>query len=142
MITKKFDQQLFQENDEKGKNIVKSFFLRMGIEAIDHPNPYVVDLILQREGELIGYAEVEVRKNWSRDEFPYDTLNVPARKAKYLKNELPTYFFSINYPLTRMFVATDDVVLSSPLKENPNKYVAKGELFYDVALDRCKLIVI
>lgn len=142
MTTKKFDRALFDQNDERGRTIVKNFFHGLGIQATDNPDTYAVDLVLSREGKLIGYAEVEVRHNWKTDEFPYDTLNVPSRKEKLLRNPLPTYFFSINSLGTRMFAATDDVVLSSPLQENPNKYVAKGELFYKVALDRCKMIVI
>ena len=139
-VHKRFDPTLFQQNDEAGRLIVKNFFQGLGIRAIDNPDPYAVDLVLSRDDKPIGYAEVEVRHNWKTDEFPYDTLNVPERKEKLLRNPLPTYFFSINCIGTRMLVATDEVVLTSPLQENPNKYVKSGELFYKVALDRCKMI--
>jgi hypothetical protein len=139
---KPFDKALFEANDKRGRDIVKTFFTTLEIQATDNPDAYAVDLILSREGKKIGYAEVEIRHNWKTEEFPYDTLNVPSRKKKLLENDLPTYFFSINSIGNRMFVATDEVVLTSPLQENKNKYVREGEMFYKVALDRCKLVVI
>ena len=143
MINKPFDKTLFEQNDAIGREIVIRFFSdTMNIQAESNPDPYSVDLCLFREGKKIGYAEVEVRHSWKTDEFPFDTLNVPARKKKLLENELPTYFFSINSGKTRMFIATDDVVLQSPLRENKNKYVANNEYFYKVDTKKCKMVVI
>jgi len=106
------------------------------MEARDNPNRYGVDLHLYKDDLLVGYAEVEVRLSWKTVEFPYEDLNVPARKKKLLTQELPTYFFSVNKDGTALFHCEAAAVLDSEIKESRNKYVYQGELFYKVPLDR------
>lgn len=138
---KRFDPSLHQIYDDMGKNIVLSYFNdKLGIQAIENPDKYGVDVILLRDKKYIGFAEVEVRNSWKEYAFPYSTLNVPKRKQKLLDNPLPTYFFSINAPGTRMFCCEATAVLRAALQENPNKYVSQGEYFYKVQLDQLKSI--
>jgi hypothetical protein len=141
MKTKKFDQSLHDQYDDIGRNVVKDYFKnRLEIDAIDNPNIYGVDLLLCRNDVVIGYAEVEVRNSWKTDVFPFDTLNVPFRKKKLLENDLSTFFFSINYPMTRMFCCTAETILECNIQENKNKYVNSNEYFYKVPIDKLKSI--
>jgi len=143
MITKKFSQNLHDQYDDAGREVVKNYFQKkLNILAEDNPNLYGVDLILYRDAQPIGYAEVEVRSNWKTNHFPYDTLNVPLRKKKLLDNELPTFFFSINHIKTRMFCCKAEEILNCEVKENPNKYVKSNEYFYKVPVDKLKVIEI
>ena len=141
-LNKPFNQSLFRDNDEKGRKVVIKYCALSNIHAVDHPNIYAVDLILYKENQKVAYAEVEVRNSWNTDIFPFQTLNVPSRKKKLLQNDLPTYFFSINCISTRMFMTTDQVILSSKLAIVENKYIQDDEWFYKVNLDQCLLIYI
>ena len=143
MKTKKFDKTLHDQYDDIGREVVKNYFSsKLNITAKDNPNIYGVDLILYRDAEVIGYAEVEVRNNWKSDAFPYDTLNVPYRKKKLLDNDKPTFFFSVNCIKTRMFCCKAEDILACEVKENRNKYVKDNEYFYKVPVDILKTIVI
>lgn len=143
MIVKPFNKELHNQYDSIGRNVVISYFLNeLEIDARDNPNIYGVDLILYKDGTMIGFAEVEVRSNWNSDEFPYDTLNVPCRKEKLLKNNLPTFFFSINKILTKMFCCSAEEVMGSEVRENKNKYINENEFFYKVPVKNLILISI
>ena len=141
MKTKRFDKTLHDQYDNAGREVVKNYFSsKLNITAKDNPDLYGVDLLLYRDNELIGYAEVEVRNNWKTNAFPYDTLNVPYRKKKLLDNDLPTFFFSVNSIKTRMFCCKAENVLGCEVKENPNKYVKSDEYFYKVPVSILKTI--
>ena len=141
MKTKRFDKTLHDQYDNSGREVVKNYFSsKLNITAKDNPDLYGVDLLLYRDNELIGYAEVEVRNNWKTNAFPYDTLNVPYRKKKLLDNDLPTFFFSVNSIKTRMFCCKAENVLGCEVKENPNKYVKSDEYFYKVPVNILKTI--
>ena len=143
IVNKKFDKELHGKYDNVGREIVKNYFQkRTKFTAKDNPNEYGVDLLLFKENVLVGYAEVEVRKNWNTDKFPFDTLNVPLRKKKLLENDLPTYFFSVNYTHTKMFCCEAETVLNSKIQENKNKYVNSNEYFYKVPVSELKLITL
>jgi len=143
MINKKFDPSLHNKYDDVGRTVVKNYFKsKLNIDAIDNSDIYGVDLILTKNNNVVGYAEVEVRNNWDKDNFPFDTLNVPSRKKKLLENEMPTFFFSVNKILTRMFCCKAEIVLQCPLVENKNKYVKDGEYFYKVPVNDLKLIIL
>ena len=134
---KKFDKALHEKYDKLGRDTVKGFVkASWGWEARENPNKYGVDLLLYSDGALCGCAEVEVRNSWKSKLFPFKDLNVPQRKEKLLNNDILTFFFSVNGNTDALFYCKAEDVLSSPLVENKNKYVAEGELFYKVPLDR------
>ena len=143
MKTKPFDPSLHDRYDSPGRQIVKEYITnKLHLTVKDNPDIYGVDLIIYKENKIVGYAEVEVRNNWSSDAFPYEILNVPYRKKKLLENNKPTFFFSVNKPQTRMFCCTAEIVLESELKENPNKCVKSNEYFYKIPVSKLKLIEI
>ena len=138
MRYKQFDPELHAQWDELGRNAVKKLFRGLGHDCRDNPDKYGVDLILYRDGKPIGYAEVEVKPNWDNTKWPFKTVNVPSRKKKLLDNELPTWFFCVNNQGTYVMAVDSDTVLSSPLQENPNKYIKEGEYFYKVPVEKAR----
>lgn len=129
---KRFDQNLYEQYDQFGRNRVVMYYAKQGIELKDNPDKYGVDLIAYDDGEKIGYVEVEVRASWKSDQFPFDSLHVPERKKKLLTNDLHTVLVSVNCYGTRAFICDYRIVLASPLLESPNMYISKGERFYKV----------
>jgi hypothetical protein len=138
MISKPFEQSLHDQHDSDGKRIVIDFFKNRNIEARENPDKYGVDIILYRNEKPIGYAEVEVRLMWHGAKFPYSIVNVPFRKKKLLDNELPTYFFAVNKDLTHVLCCDSEVILNSPVEENPNRFVKRHEYFYKIPLEKTK----
>ena len=138
---KPYDPEL-QHFDDAGRDIVKGFIQKTSggkIVVEDNPDQYGVDLVLKKKDEIIGYAEVEVRRSWNTKAFPFPDLNVPSRKAKLLKNKATTYFFSINNDHTAMFFCEGRVILDSPLKMSPNRYLSE-EYFFKIPLSKLMYI--
>ena len=129
---KQFDQNLYDQYDQFGRDRVIMFYKTQGIELKDNPDKYGVDLIAYDDGEKIGYVEVEVRASWKSQTFPFDSLHVPERKKKLLTNDLHTVLVSVNCYGTQAFICDYRIVLASPLLESPNKHIQKGERFYKV----------
>ena len=144
MQRKRFDKELHDTYDKLGRDVVKKFVAdHWGMTAEDNPNRYGIDLLLYKDNELCGLAEVEVRLSLKTVEFPYEDLNVPQRKRKLLENTgQPTFFFSVNKDATALFHCGAEAVLASELKESSNKYVRSGEYFYKVPLDMLTHVVL
>jgi hypothetical protein len=126
---KKFDKALYEKNDSIAREAAKKFFEAQGVTAVDNPDKYGVDLLL----DTGSCVEVEVKHTW-KDEFKFDTLQIPARKEKFAK--LGCVFMVFNSNITKAFIVHGAVVLDSPKKEVYNKYVAKGEMFFQVPVDK------
>ena len=142
MINKQFNAELHDHFDEVGRlRAYKLFKRNYGIELVDNPDEYAVDLIAMKNNKIVGYVEVEVREAWD-GLFLHDTLNIPSRKKKLLTNNLPTVLLAFNKQGTFCFICKDQTVLASPLVEIPNKYMATGEFFYQVPVNKIRLITI
>lgn len=141
-INKRFDQTLYDEYDDRGREYAKSLFKCINVTLEDNPDQYGVDLLAYYQGQLIGYVEVEVRTIWKGDKFTFDTLNIPCRKEKLLKNPLTSYVVSFNNDGTRAFICKDVDILASDIREAKNKYMAEAEYFFKVPLDKIKLVKI
>ena len=137
MAYKRFDQELHNKFDKSGRQVVKEFLSKQGIKAEDNEDKYGVDLVLYKNGEKQGYAEVEVRPAWKGAKFPYEDLNIPYRKKKLFSNDLKTVFFSINNEMTHLFWCDAETVLNAKVAVISNKYV-KNEKFYKVQLEDLK----
>lgn len=139
--SKPFSKELHKKYDTKGKRAIKKYFEKnYGVIVKTNPDKYGVDLIMYLDNEVVGLIEVEVRASWASDTFPFETLNVPLRKKKLLINPFPTFFASVNANSTRAFICQAQRVLESPLIENPNKYVAEGEMFYSIPIGNITLV--
>jgi hypothetical protein len=142
MITKEFDQELYDKYDGPGKAVAKKYIESnfKGLTVELHPDEYDIDLIIMRGDERIAYLEVEKRESWDTHNFPFYDLNVPERKKKFLKKELPVYFISVNNNETALFLGMGEAILKCPLKPNPNPKGPKGERFFKVPLDILNLV--
>ena len=136
---KKFDDELFKQNDKLAREVGKAYWKSKGKTAIDNPDRYGPDLVV--DGEF--YCEMEIKRAWKGKEFKYRTCQIPHRKAKYLdkdKYDKPTHFLILNNEQDYAFYITAEDVASSPVVEVPNKYVPSGEMFFQVPLDKLNLV--
>jgi hypothetical protein len=129
---KPFSQALHKNNDPQSRRIVKEYFLRNKMSLNDNPNKYGVDLISEDQSLQV---EVEHRLVWKDDEFPYDQVNVPERKAKFfVENHVCYVILSCDYSHIGMIDGKTlrQYINDDTLKESSNKYVRQGEFFYKV----------
>jgi len=139
MKYKPFDQRLHDQCDPPAREAVAKWLKNLWyVDAKPNPDKYAVDLVLSKNGQEFGFAEVEVR-GWGLPFCPYDTIHIAKRKEKLF-----------NHERTTMYVVTDDYthaywIRASKIKECPvievkNVEVPNGEYFYDVPKHLWKLV--
>jgi hypothetical protein len=139
---KKFDAALFDNNDPKSREVVKSYLASNGIPVNDNPDKYGVDLI-SSDGKI--KVEVERRLVWKSVEFPFNEINIPERKAKFFKDQSVAYVIvSVDYTRIGMIQGKTltDFIKTDNLKENPNLYTSRGEMFFKVPKSAFKWITL
>jgi len=138
-VTKRFDKALYAANDP-AKEIVLEFLQSMNTTS--HPwavgaDRYGPDLA-GPDGLLV---EVEVKQHWKEKHglvFPYDTLQIPGRKRKWLA-------LNMEFWILRADLGAAIIIPTSILRESavvavvPNKYVWKGEEFLTIRTDLCRI---
>ena len=62
---KKFDYELFKQNDKLAREVGKAYWKSKGRTAIDNPDKYGPDLVV--DGEF--YCEMEIKRAWKGKEF-------------------------------------------------------------------------
>jgi len=136
-VRKKFDKELYKENDEIAKRIASLVATKKyGYEVKQNPDQYGVDLLLFKNGLISGYAEAEIKTVWDTFNFPYENIQFPERKIKFTNLGLPTMFCMANSLKDRALVVWGKDLRASPIVEVSNKYNAKGELFFQVPLEK------
>jgi hypothetical protein len=133
---KRFDPTLYSENDEIARNFVKNVLKGSEYQVIDNPKKRGVDLLLYKNSVHIANIECEIKKVWKTPDFPYENVQIPERKEKYAILDKPTVFVMLNGDQSQYLAIRDKTLLASPKKEVPNKYVFKGELFFQVPKDQ------
>lgn len=129
---KPFDKTLLKENDPPARRAVREYLAKHKIVVKNHPNKFAVDLVSE-DGTM--FIEVEHRNVWDSDEFPFDEINVPERKAKFFtENNIHYVIVSRNFTHIGLISgkALKKYIVESNLKENPNKFIKHGELFFKV----------
>lgn len=136
-MRKRFDRKLYEENDRLAKeNTIKIFNkLRKKFVIEENTKKTCVDLKVFHKEEHKFNVECEIKRVWKEDEFPYDSVQFPKRKTKFAKLDKPTLFIMFNKDLTSYCAVTSGDLLSSPVKEVPNRYVYQGEEFFQVNLE-------
>ena len=140
-VRKRFDRELFNETDGTARDSAKKYWTSLGHIVEDHPDRYAVDLIVDTGTETF-YCEVEIKKVWKGVEFKYDTLQIPERKSKFAKLDTPACFMIFNNERSHAFICSHTDLLDSPVVEVPNKYVYKGEMFFQVPIAKLQLVEI
>jgi hypothetical protein len=136
MKIKKFDQILHDQYDPPARRAVTDWIkMKWGLEARDNPDIYGTDLIVYRDGEAVGFAEVEVRSWYPTCPFP--TIHVPVRK-KHMLEAPKTLFFALTQNMTHAYWIKGEKALNHP--EWQMKDDTKDELYYDVPIELFKFV--
>jgi hypothetical protein len=131
MQYKKFNQELHDICDPPAREAVATWLENLWyVDAQPNPDKYAVDLVLSKNGEHIGYAEVEVR-DWGMNFCPYDTIHIAQRKEKLFAHPRTTMYV-VTKEYTHAYWIKAHKIKDCPLIEVPNKAVSRGEYFYDV----------
>jgi hypothetical protein len=136
--SKPFSPELHAENDGPAKDAVMAFIKRAWKLDPREAGKYDCDLDVYERGALIAHVEVEKRSHWTGN-FPFATVNVPIRKRKFFLLDLPTLLFSVKSDLTQALYTRGDIILNSPVVDNPNRYL-KEEKFFSVPVSYWKLV--
>lgn len=156
LATKSFNKKLFEQNDPKARQIAIEYFAKQGYDVRDNPNKYGVDLIAWKIHEhdpaneyicedcsIQFCIEVEIKRVWKGDEFPWLTVQFPERKAKYIyQSDKPVKFFMLNAQCNRAFIVDGAEILKSKLKMVPNMYMRDDEYFFQVPIDKGEFVEI
>lgn len=129
---KRFDPQLYAENDGIAKEFVKNLLKGTAYQAIDNVKKRGVDLLIYKDSVHICNIECEIKRVWKESKFPYESVQIPARKEKYAILDKPTIFVMLNNTQSDYLAFTNKEMLASPKVEVPNKYVYKGEFFFQI----------
>ncbi len=131
MTTKQFNEALHGKHDKPARVRTMEYMQIRGYEIWENPNPYGQDLIAEgSKGKF--YVECEVKTVWKGEVFPYETVQLPQRKSKFFTS--PTLFFIWNNELSNaLMFKSNDIKDLTPV-EVRNKYVASGEMFYQIPL--------
>jgi len=138
-VRKAFDRDLWLANDRVAKEAVENLFSlpwNKKFEVVEHESHTAVDMELFVKGDVVANIETEIKRVWKGDTFQYPTVQFPERKRKFCELADPTVFIMWNFDLTSFIAVTSEDMLKSPCTEVPNKYVYKGELFFQVPLDK------
>lgn len=131
-VHKKFSKTLHGNNDPRSRQVVKDYLAQYGLIVKDNPDKYGVDLI--SDDQLLR-IEVEHRLPWVDEEFPYGEINVPERKAKFLKDGDVQYII-LSRAYDRLGIIMGKVIkafiVDNNLVVNPNKFVKNDEYFFKI----------
>lgn len=135
-VRKRFDRNLHDQNDMPAKDSLNKLLENSEYKIVPNSKKTGVDLFLFKDGKHMLNIECEVKRVWVTKEFPYESIQIASRKGKYLGADKPTIFVMFNKDHSSYLVIKDKDLAASPLKEVPNKYVWKGEFFYQVPKDK------
>jgi len=136
-VNKRFSKELYQKYDALAKEATKLYYHNQGYSAVENTERYRQDLVVDApQRQHLG--ECEVKLVWKTFEFPYDTVQLPKRKSKFF--DQLTQFFIWNHDLTRAATFWSNEISDLEPVEVPNKYVYKGEYFYQIPLERVTFV--
>ena len=131
-MRKPFEKELHDLYDAPAKEMVAAYVeRRCGVTVESNPDQYGVDLLVTKNGKLIGTIEVEVRQ-WHPCQYP--TIHVPERKRKFFSEN--SLFFALTKEMTHAYWIQMKDIDQYPVREISNYKVARGELFFDVPTDQ------
>lgn len=131
---KRFDRDLYNQYDQQARDVTTAYLKSIGHDVVPHPNHYAQDLIAYWPlDDFEFHVECEVKIVWTGPEFPYENVQLPKRKHKFFDGN--TKFFIWNKELDTAATFWDSEISDLIPVEVPNKYVNKGEYFYQVPLE-------
>lgn len=144
-IRKPFDKALFEKNDALARQAVSQYLRSHGVTISPNPDQYGVDLFEMEDDEFDGPypvlgIECEIKRVWSGPDFPWDTIQLPERKAKYRNGIIDVDYYLLNSECTHAIVIPGYLLDEHIPVEVPNKYVSKGERFYQIPVIACRKV--
>jgi hypothetical protein len=142
-VSKRFNRKLFEENDKRAKEALFDIFKDNKKYYIqENKRKYEVDILVfsKKDDNLVCYIECEIKggSSWKDGEFKYSDVNLPQRKEKHCWLDAPCIFIVFNKDNMKEYLTyTSNSVLKSPLVEVQNRFVAKGEMFYKINMNKC-----
>lgn len=142
--TKKFSQELYDENDNSAKVIAVDYLVSTGLyklneELNEQPEQFKkLDFeILLIDKDKVVSVEVERKKVWTKDYkwqgFP--TIDIPYRK----KDGKADLFIMVNKNLNTIAITKMKTVINSPVSSKKTIYTNK-ELFFNVPISEFKIM--
>ena len=138
---KQFDQQLYNENDP-AKYLIIKWLKDNDYNAIANPSKAGI-AVLAKKDNINYYIEVEVKHNWDKYEFPFDTIDIAGRRDKIFKPKRieSTYLFMLNSKRERFLIlSAKDMLMNSQRINKTTKYTPNGEVFIRVPASAAKYI--
>lgn len=136
----KFDQKSFDENDEKGKDLLKSFLITKGHDIIENENIYGIDFFSKKnEKEYLWEVEIKHKRPWTnKEDFQFDSVSFLSRKEKW-KDTSFWYVIISNETVAAIFCHSS-VIFREKYKQK--LYINKGgrkgyDYFYRVPKELC-----
>ncbi len=136
----KFNKEAFDAVDSKSREASKKYISSKGLTVKDHPDQYSVDLIVYVTPTEIIYVECECRSIWKDGKFPFDTIHIPYRKKKFLELDFPCVYHAWDADFKYAVSIHSSDIKGSPIVEVKNRAIAEGEYFYDVPINKTKII--
>lgn len=121
-VQKSFDTEDYKDN-QKAFEALKGLF--KFLYPVLRNEDYGVDVAIynglsayRKNAEPLAYLELEVKHNWKGEIFPFEDVQFLAKKHKFAKLELPTYWVLFNsdctecgiIPMRRILVCDLDIV--------------------------------
>jgi hypothetical protein len=135
-VHKEFSQDLFDECDERAKEIVQRTLKEKGYAITRNHDRYGVDLM---DPVNHRYIEVAMMRGWTwTDIFPYKTVLLGGRKKKFVNGK--TTFILLNSSCTKAVMIKDSSCTDDRIVEIPNIFVSNGEMYYEIPLSEVEII--
>lgn len=134
---KPFCNELYTKYDQLAKEASTKHLKPLGFKVSEPENRYIQDLIAERDDQSF-MVETEVKLVWKGNVFPYSTVQLPRRKEKFFSRR--TLFYIWNKPLTHAATFWSHKIKHLKPVEVCNKYIRKGEFFYQIPVELVKFI--
>ena len=132
MRTKKFNQQWHDSSDPRSREVVIEYMRKCGFGFHSNSDKYGMDLISDFENPKVA-LELEHRSIWDKEEYPYQSVHIPARKLKFLGNDRVHYVvISAEYDRIGICLGRNLKAYLTAVGEVRNNAVASGEHFIHV----------
>lgn len=134
--SKPFDLNLY-DADDGAKQKVMDWMSGYGWQAEVNPDQYGIDVLAER-GERRLAVEVEVKHNWTNRWFPYQTVHISARKAKFARLEgREVWFTMLNDTRDTILVIDGEIVAEASIISKRTTYT-DNERFITIPVEKCR----
>lgn len=136
---KNFSPSLYAKNDTRARKAIQRLLESHGWRVVN-AETCGVDLLAHKHGTMVQH-EVEIKNVWD-GEWPkqWTTIQIPERKSRLFQSEDQLVFWVVSQDTGMAWGITAQAVRESPLVEVPNRFVDKGERFYQVPIDKALLV--